>query len=94
MPKRKLYADRSQKNTPDTLIGWLIALSPNSKSKVVVLRWKNFLGCLPPKKAVLTKCKVMNVIWTSLTEEELAALKEGDPIATHTGSKGAFQFNP
>ena len=36
----------------------------------------------------------MNVIWTSLTEEELAALKEGDPIVTHTGSKGAFQFHP
>ena len=36
----------------------------------------------------------MNVIWTPLTEEELAALKEGDPVVTHTGSKGAFQFHP
>jgi hypothetical protein len=34
----------------------------------------------------------MNVIWTPLTGEELVALKEGDPIVTHTGSKGAFQF--
>jgi hypothetical protein len=59
MPKRKLYADRSQKNTPDTLIGWLIALSPNSKSKVVVLRWKNFLGCFRRRKPFSPKCKVM-----------------------------------
>jgi hypothetical protein len=36
----------------------------------------------------------MNVIWTPLTAEELAALKEGDSIVTHTGSKGAFQFHP
>jgi hypothetical protein len=36
----------------------------------------------------------MNVIWTPLTAEELAALKEGDSIVTHTGSQGAFQFHP
>jgi hypothetical protein len=34
----------------------------------------------------------MNVIWTPLTEEELAALKEGDSIVTHASSKDAFQF--
>jgi hypothetical protein len=32
----------------------------------------------------------MNVIWTPLTEEELAALKEGDSIVTHASSKDAF----
>ena len=36
----------------------------------------------------------MNVIWTPLTEEELAALKEGDSIVTHASSKDAFQFHP
>jgi hypothetical protein len=36
----------------------------------------------------------MNVIWTPLTEEELAALKEGDSIVTHAVSKDAFQFHP
>jgi hypothetical protein len=56
------YASRSQKKAPDTLIGWRTALSPKPRLKVTVLRWKNFWGCLPPKKAVLTKCKVMNVI--------------------------------
>ena len=36
----------------------------------------------------------MNVIWTPLTEEELAALKEGDPVVTLESSKRAFQFHP
>src|SRR5580704_1494605 len=36
----------------------------------------------------------MNVIWTPLTAEELAALKEGDSIVTHASSKDAFQFHP
>lgn len=36
----------------------------------------------------------MNVIWTPLSEEELAVLKEGDPVVTHDSSKDAFQWHP
>ena len=36
----------------------------------------------------------MNVIWSPLTEEELAGLEEGDPVVTHASSKDAYQWHP
>jgi hypothetical protein len=36
---------------PDTSVGWYIVFLLRLKLKVVVYRWRNFLACLPLKKA-------------------------------------------